>query len=274
MVLLLIWVILIFVGFFGGMIGSLAGLGGGIIIVPALLFLGNSTSLLPPLGPQVVVGTSIILLIVTGLSSTIAYLKQRKVDYASGLIFFIGSGPGTFLGAYLNKNIDSGMFSVIFGLFMIFISVIWFAVKRLKPIQIKKGMERKYVDSMGNETTYYFPYSIAIVISFFVGILSGLFGIGGGTLMIPVMVLLFGFPPSVAVATSMLLVFLSGVTGSIAHIRLGNVEWLFTLALVPGAWFGGKFGSYINNKLNEKTVVLIFRQLMVIIGLQLVFQGI
>jgi uncharacterized protein len=269
----MLWSLLLIIGLLGGMIGSIVGLGGGIIVVPALLFLGTYTSLLPSLTPQLAVGTSILILIVTGLSSTTAYIKQKKMDYKAGFIFFIGSGPGAYVGALINKSIQLDVFYICFGIFIILISLILSVKKYLKPSKKPIGTLRTYIDQNGEEHTYYFQPVIAVMISFGVGILSGLFGIGGGSLMVPTMLILFRFPASVAVATSMFIVFLSAIVGSFAHIRLGNVEWLWALALAPGAWIGGKLGAYLNQRLGDGTVILMLRLLLVVIGVRLIFQG-
>ncbi|GAA0317407.1 sulfite exporter TauE/SafE family protein [Bacillus carboniphilus] len=269
----MIWILLFMIGLVGAMLGSLVGLGGGIIVVPALLFVGTYTNLLPEVTPQLAVGTSIIILIVTGLSSTLSYLKQKKVDYKAGLIFFIGSGPGAYVGALVNKSIDLNVFYVCFGAFIIFISIVLSVRKYLKPSQKQLGAVRTYVDPSGETHTYQFQPVIAVVISFFVGVLSGLFGIGGGSLMVPTMLILFRFPAQVAVATSMLMVFLSAIVGSAAHIQLGNVQWLWALALAPGAWIGAKLGAFLNHRLQVNTVILVLRILLVVVGVRLIFQG-
>nr|WP_239094035.1 sulfite exporter TauE/SafE family protein [Bacillus sp. B15-48] len=266
--------ILALVGFVGAAVGSLAGLGGGIIIVPSLLFLSEKTNLLPALSPQIVVGTSILILIVTGLSSTLAYMKQKKVDYISGMIFFIGSGPGAYVGAIINSRFDPSVFSLIFGALIIFIAIVMSVTKHLKSITLKNGLTRMYIKPTGEELTYKVNPVLAVFICFFIGMLSGLFGIGGGSLLVPVMLLIFGFPLAVAIPTSMFMVFLSAIVGSVAHIRLGNVEWLYALALIPGAWFGGKFGSYLNDILNDKTVLYIFRILLVVVGVRMIVSNI
>ena len=112
-----------------------------------------------------------------------------------------------------------------------------------------KGIWRTYNDSFGNEQTYGFNPITGFLISVIVGFLGGLLGIGGGSLMVPSLILLFHFPPHIAVATSMLLLFLTSSTSSVAHIMMGNVNWLYALALIPGAWFGGKLGALINQKI-------------------------
>lgn len=270
---MLLWIILFLIGIAGGTIGSVVGLGGGIIIVPSLLFVGSYTDLLPSITPQVVVGTSMLILIVVGLSSTLSYVKQKKVDYRAGLIFFIGSGPGAYLGAIINNYMQSDLFYVFFGIFIIIISIILSVKKYIKPSQKEYGIVRTYESGTGEKFRYSYQPVIGIAIAFFVGIFSGLFGIGGGSLLVPMMLILFRFPAPVAVATSMFLVFISSIIGSIAHIRLGNVEWLWALWLVPGAWFGGKLGAYLNKHLPDQTVIIILRVLLVVVGLRLISQG-
>lgn len=112
------FLIFIIVGFVTGTIGALVGLGGGIIIVPALLFLGNSTAWLDSITPQVAVGVSTVIMVFTGLASTLAYMKYKTVDYKAGFIFFIGSAPGGIIGAYINKFLNIDSFSLYFGLFI------------------------------------------------------------------------------------------------------------------------------------------------------------
>ena len=269
------FIILLILGLVAGTIGSLVGLGGGIIIVPALLFLGSSTSLIGSVSPQIAAGTSLLVIIFTGLSSTISYYKQKKVDYISGLILFIGSGPAGIFGAWVNKQLDVDSFSLWFGFFMIFISFVLMVKDKIKPLERRtvKGVWRSYIDSSGNEQTYGFNPITGFFISVIVGFLGGFLGIGGGSLMVPSMILLFHFPPHIAVATSMFLLFLTSSTSSIAHIMMGNINWLFAAALIPGAWIGGKLGAFINQKLAGKTVVMILRIVLIIVGIQLIYEG-
>lgn len=269
------WVLLVIIGLAAGTLGSLMGLGGGIIVVPSLMLLSSYMAILKGVTPQVAVGTSLLIMIFTGLSSTLTYMKQKKIDYKSGFIFLIGSIPGALFGVYLNKGIEVKPFLIYFGLFIIFVSFLLMVRKRLKPIQLgTKGIRRTMMDADGNEVTYGFHPALALAISFVVGMFSGLFGIGGGSLMVPAMILLFGFPPHIAVATSMFMIFFSAIVSSISHIMLGNVNWLYALALVPGAWMGGILGAKINERLKSDTLVAILRIFLIIIGLRLIWQGI
>jgi uncharacterized protein len=269
------WITLLIIGAVAGTIGSLVGLGGGIIVVPMLLSLGSYIPSFENVSPQVAVGTSLLVVIFTGLSSTLTYMKYKKVDYKSGLIFFIGSGPGGIIGAYVNKLFNTTSFSIWFGLFMILVSIILMVKDKLPQMKQRPGKKvtRTYLNENGNELTYSYHPVPGVLIAFVVGFISGLFGIGGGALMVPAMILLFMFPAHIAVATSMFIIFLSASTSSITHIALGNINWLYAAALIPGAWFGGRFGAAINTKLKGKTVVNLLRIVLIIAGLKLIYEG-
>jgi uncharacterized membrane protein YfcA len=270
------YVLLIVVGFLAGTIGSLVGLGGGVIIVPSLLFLGT-THLLPAVSPQVAVGTSLVVIIFNGLSSTLSYMKDKMVDYRSGLLFFIGSGPGAIVGAWVNNVLSLSHFSLYFGLFLISVAFLLMLNRKNSSEQPKKKhfkITRTYITNEGETVTYGYHPVLAIIIAFIVGFFGGLFGIGGGSLMVPAMILLFLFPPHVAVATSMLIVFLSSLVSSLTHIVMGNVEWLFAFSLIPGVWFGAKTGAFMNKKLKSKTVVFVLRLVLILLGIRLIVQGI
>ena len=223
------------------------------------------------------VGVSSIIMIFTGLSSTLTFMKHKTVDYKAGLIFFIGSAPGGIIGAHVNKILDIDSFSLYFGFFMILIAVILVIKDYVKPLMFKKGkgkIIKTFYGNNGNEITYGYHPFIAVLITFIVGFCSGLFGVSGGAIMVPVMILLFFFPPHVAVATSMFMVFLSSITNSITHISLGNVNWIYTLALIPGAWFGAKFGALINTRLKSHSIEYILKIVLILIGIRFVYQGI
>ncbi|MET1181260.1 sulfite exporter TauE/SafE family protein [Peribacillus simplex] len=273
----MVWLVLVGIGLLAGAIGALVGLGGGIIIVPSLLYLGTSTNIIDELTPQVAVGISTVIMIFTGLSSTLSYLKHKVVDYKAGLIFFIGSAPGGIIGAYVNKNLNAEAFSLYFGIFMVFMAIVLLVKNRLKPMLFKPGkgkIVKTYKTENGHSFSYGYHPLLAVLISFVVGFCSGLFGIGGGALMVPVMMLLFFFPPHMAVATSMFMVFLSSITNSITHISLGNVNWPYAFALIPGAWFGAKLGAFINTRLKSATLENMLKIVLIIIGLRLIYQGI
>jgi uncharacterized protein len=258
-----------------GIVGALVGLGGGIILVPATLYIGNNMELISGITPQTVVGLSVIMMIFTGLASTLSYMKTKTVDFKSGFIFFIGSMPGAIVGAWGNKGLDLPSFNLYFGIFLIVIAAILILRDKLKPVNwfVENGQKREYIDREGHSTIYGYPIWFAVLLSFFVGCVSGLFGIGGGAILVPAMLILFHFPPHVAVATSMFLVFLTALVNSVTHISLGNVPWLYTLPVIPGAYIGAKIGAVINRKLKSTALVYALRIVLLLMGIRLIMEA-
>ncbi|RSK28451.1 sulfite exporter TauE/SafE family protein [Bacillus sp. HMF5848] len=270
-------VILIILGLVAGTFGSLVGLGGGVIVVPALLFLSTYTTLLPHVSPQIAVGTSLVVIIFTSLSSTLAYIKHKTVDIKSGLFVFAGSGPGAIVGAWINSWLHVDNFSVYLGIFIIVTSLLLFFNDRMKPMKQNNKrftIQKTFASPEGQTLVYGFHPISLIAVAFVVGLFSGLFGIGGGSLLVPALILLFFFPPHVAVATSMFSIFLSAIVSSATHISLGHVSWFLALSLAPGAWVGGKLGAWINTRLASRTIVMVLRVILILIGAQLLYEGI
>ncbi len=268
------WIILALSGLFSGIIGALVGLGGGVILVPALLLFGTTLHWIPDITPQSVVGLSVVMMIFIGLSSTLSYMKTKTVDFKSSIIFFVGSIPGTILGAWVNKGLDLPSFNLYFGILLVVLSMLLLVRKYLKPVQwfVKHGSKKTFTDG---EKTYEYGYPIwfALIFTFCVGFASGLFGIGGGSMLVPAMILLFLFPPHVAVGTSMFMVFLSSIVNSATHISLGNVPWLYTIPVVPAAYIGAKLGARLNKKLNSETLVTALRIVLLILGIRSIIDG-
>jgi len=267
--------ILLVCGALAGALGSLVGLGGGFLIVPVLLYLNK---VFPDVSvtAQVAVGTSLAVVGVVSLSSSIAYYRQRKIDFSSALLFFAGSGPGTIVGAYLNSLFSGGAFLIGFGIFMIFVSILlMFRDKMTKRRNIRWSVVRTWRDpATGEEMSYGYTRPVALVSSFFVGILASMFGVGGGALMMPVMLMLFHFPVHLAAATSMFMIFLSSIAGSVTHQLYGNIDWLLAAALAPGAWIGGRLGAWLSLRLPMKAIAVILRILLVLIGIRLIISGV
>ncbi len=266
-------VLFIIIGVVAGAIGSVVGIGGGLFFVPALLFFANWHE--PgSMTPQVATATSLLAIVITALSSTLAYLKQKKVDTACAWLFFAGSAPGAVTGVYLNKLLHAQSFYLLFGLFQIAMFVLMLFKDKLKPRSIGWDVRRTYVDAEGVEHEYGYKRWMAVVIAFGVGVISSLFGVGGGVLMVPAMIVLFRFPPHIATATSMFVIFLSAVVGSVTNVINDNISWLYALVLAPGAWAGGKLGAMIAARLKGKTLVNLLRVLILAIAVEMIVKAV
>jgi len=265
--------LLFVVGIIGAVFGSIVGLGGGIITVPVLILLGPGL-LGEPVSAQTAVGTSLAVLIFTALAATWTYSKQGKTDFRSGWLFFAASGPAAMIGAQLSSGVSKGPFQLAFGLFMLVMFALMVARERMKPLHIGWSIKRSFTDGSGQIYEYGYNISVALLIGCGVGIASGLFGIGGGSLFVPLMVLLFRFPPHVATASSMFVILLSSVLGSSVHIWHGHVDWQLFAALAPGALIGGRAGASIAIRLSGPQLMWLLRATLLAMAVYLIVEGI
>jgi uncharacterized protein len=261
------------VGLLAATLGSLVGLGGGIIIVPALVYLGPLI-LGHPVDVTTAVGTSLAVLVFTAMSSTFTFVKQKRVDFRSGWIYFITCGPGAMLGSYTTQFVNAKSFQLSFGFFMLAMAILMILRDKLKPLNVKWGIQRTYTDASGQSFEYGYSILPALLIGLGVGFISGLFGIGGGSLFVPAMVLLFRYPPHVATATSMFVIFLSSLTGTFTKLSLGEVDLWMVLGLAPSAIVGGWLGAKIAGKLSSKKLLWVLRITFLIVALKMIYEGI
>lgn len=270
----MLWVLLFLVGIFAGAFGSLLGLGGGVILVPCLLFLPSLFSGSTEITPQQAVGTSLMLIIVSSISSVAGYARKKRIDYQSALLFFMGSAPGAILGAWLNKFFNQDSFNIYFGIFLILMFFLLLYRNKFHSLNIQWKVTRTFTDEQGEVHTYGYSKVTAVLIALVVGTLSSLFGIGGGALLVPFMLVFFRFPPHIAAATSMMNILLSSMVGSVTHVVLGHVVWLMVLATAPGAWIGGKLGVWLSSRLSGKWIEGILRIVLLLFALRMIWQGV
>jgi uncharacterized membrane protein YfcA len=261
------------VGLLAATLGSLVGLGGGVIIVPALVYLGP-VFIGQPISVSTAVGTSLTVLIFTALSSTLTFLKQRRVDFKSGWLYFITCGPGAMLGSYTTQFVNAKAFQLYFGFFMLIMASLLIMRDYIKPLNVQWRIQRSFTDSKGAVHEYGYGIAPALAIGLAVGFISGLFGIGGGSLFVPAMVLIFRYPPHIATATSMFVIFLSSIMGSITHWQLGEVNFWMVLGLAPSALVGGWLGAKIAGRLSSKKLMWVLRVTFFLVAIKMIYEGV
>ncbi|WP_411843568.1 sulfite exporter TauE/SafE family protein [Salinicoccus sp. HZC-1] len=270
------YLILILIGLLAAALGALIGIGGGVIIVPLLIFFGIDMGILDRITPQAAVGTSSLVLIVIGFSAMMSYGRSNQLDRKNGLLFLFGIMPGAFIGSYASRFFTADSFNLYFGIFLLFLSTILIIRNKIKPITIFQDERyvRPHVDHMGEVHHYGFAPYIAIISTFIVGFFTGLFGIGGGALMTPLMLIAFRMPASIAIGTSMMMVFFSGISAAAGHVFQGNVDYFYALFILPAAFVGAQIGVWVNQKFNSDSLVVVLRTVLFLLGLYMILQTI
>ncbi len=249
-----------------GTIGAILGLGGGFIVVPMLLFIFG-------LSAQVSAGTSLVALVFTGLSGTVGYTWQRRIDYKLGLSLAAASAPGAILGSIASSYLTSNVVTGLFGCFMILVSI-YITMDRLviSSRAIAGGWHRRLVDRDGKRFEFRVRnLAFAYPLVFVAGVLAGFFGVGGGALQVPVMILLLGVPVEIATATSALMIVVSALTGAITHMQLGNVAYEFAPFIIVSVILGAQIGVQVQKRTGPRTLRRLFALFLVLIGLRMIF---
>lgn len=269
----MIFVMMIFASMLAAFLGSLVGLGGGMILVPILIFLHNSVTGFEWATTQGIVGITLVAMIFTALSSLRSYLKIKTVDIKTGMILLTGTIPGSILGTWLNGTLDTTNFSLYFGMFL----VLMFFLLLIDREKLAERRKPKITDKVrdfavkGEIYTYHVSILVGFFVSFVIGTLSALFGIGGGIIAVPAMIILFGMPVRIAIATSMFMIFFTSLFSATAHAVSGNIMWGYAIFFIVGAILGGTLGSKVNQVLKGKTLEWILRILILVMAVQLIF---
>jgi len=247
-----------------GMIGAILGLGGGFIIVPMLIFIFGLTA-------QVSAGTSLVSLVFTALSGTIGYTWQRRIDYKLGMSLAVASAPGAVVGSLASAYVKSSVLTALFGGFMILIAIYITVGGSVRSSSSPVGWFRQLVDRDRKQFEYRVRHLVfAYPLVFLAGVLAGLFGIGGGALQVPVMILMLGVPVEIATATSSLMILISALTGALTHIQLANVAYEFVPFIIVSVIVGAQIGVQIQRRTAARTLRRMFAFFLVLIGLRMI----
>lgn len=246
-------------GFFVGAYGTMVGVGGGFLLVP-LFLIGH-------MAPKDAAGTSMAVILANAASGTWSYVRQRRVDFRTGLLFSLAGLPGALLGAYIDQVIQYRVFHLLFGLLLgTFALRLFFAPQRDEPADPSGAgtwargrasnppdsfgvVAADFVDAQGIRHVYRYNAWVGVGLSFGVGFLASAFGIGGGVMHVPAMVYLFGFPAHVATATSHFIIFLTSLFGTMSHAHYGDVVWMPALSLAVGAVAGAQVGAKLAKRI-------------------------
>jgi uncharacterized membrane protein YfcA len=244
-----IFVIIIIIGFGAGILGSLIGVGGGIIITPALTYMHFS--------PTVIASSSLFAVFATSFSSTLTYVKRNYVNYWLGIKLALPAIPGSILGGFLTDFVSLDVFKIYFAILLISVGIY---------ILIKNKIISK------NLSTIPKPFLLSILIfgSFSAGIISSFFGVGGGIIFVPILVIIYKMKMINASPTSQFTLLISATIGLITHIILEHPEYSYGFLLAIGSFFGAQLGSRSIHRINENILSKMLSFSLILIAINLI----
>lgn len=199
------------IGIFAGFIGGLLGVGGGLVVVPALIFMFQYLDFPLTYAMQVAVGTSLGAMVFTAASSAWAHYTQKGVYWHLFRVLAPGIILGAILGAVIADYISTASLKMIFGVFAILIGIYFLFSQEFKESRTKLA-----------------PHLILwIIIGVIIGSISSILGIGGGIMTVPILTA-FGVPIRNAISTSAATGFLIALIGAISFLYLGMHQDTFS----------------------------------------------
>jgi uncharacterized membrane protein YfcA len=271
------WAILFVLGCFTGTLSGLLGIGGGLLMVPAL------TVFNVPLIQAT--ATSLIGVFLSAVSGSIRNLSAGELNWRVSLSLAVFGMMTAQVGAWLGDRVPDAALSLGFATLL----VVTIFLMNLRQ-QLKRQQERQALatETPGAEVaipetnpvmehteaaeTEQSSYQFAPIagIGLLAGVLSGLFGVGGGVVMVPLQMLLLGEAIKTAVRTSLGAIVAIAISGLVQHTWNGNVLWIPGFCLGAGGIIGAQFGTRLLPKLSDRLVSLLFKLLLLALATYMV----
>ena len=267
---------LIAFGLIVGTYGTMVGAGGGFLIVPVLLLVWH-------LPPALAAGTSLSVVFLNATAGSFSYARQGRIDYRSGILLALPTLPGSVAGAFVAERVSGRAFDIAFATLLLAVAalLLWKPVGRAEgghthAVDPNAGwweMSRVVIDKSGHEFRYQYNLIWGLVISFFVGFLSSILGIGGGIIHVPALIHLLGFPTHLAAATSHFILAISSLVGAGTHVSLGNVLFVPAALMGIGVIVGAQMGAAIARKAKGAVTVRLLSIALVVVAARLLLRG-
>lgn len=238
----------VLLGIGSGLLGGLMGVGGGIVLVPLLVHLVR-------MGQHEAQGTSLAFVIATALIAVIPYHGNERLDLALAAALTAGALPGVMLGSRIAARTPARTLGIAFGVFILVI-----AVRILVAPPLGSG---------GPEA---WPLAWNVPVGLVVGVLAGLLGVGGGTILVPLLVLGQGVDQHTAQGISLLMIVPVGIVGVWSYAREGRLPSRRLPALLAGGAAGGFLGALLAHRTDAPTLSRIFAVFLIAVAAQMIFR--
>jgi uncharacterized membrane protein YfcA len=259
-----------------GLIGALAGVGGGILVIPVLTF-GFGVDI------RLAVGASIVSVIATSSGAAAAYVRDRMTDMRVGMFLELATTTGAVCGALLAAVVAPAFLYVLLGVVLLFSAAM--QVTRLgeetpptgptSALAARLRLESSYPDrKLGREV----PYSarrvpLGFALMWIAGVVSGLLGIGSGVLKVLAMDGAMRLPMKVSSATSNFMIGVTAAASAGIYLSRGDVDPRIAAPVALGVLAGALVGARLLQHISNRAVRLIFLPVLVVVGIETIGRG-
>ncbi|MDQ3694912.1 MAG: sulfite exporter TauE/SafE family protein [Chloroflexota bacterium] len=254
--------------------GSMLGLGGGVFLVPIYtLFMG--------VDQKIAIGASAVVIVTNSIVGSSVHLRSRFTNLQLAMLLQVTTAAGAIAGALFGVSANPGIIFGVFGAVLVYAAVSMVARREAPPKPLADdtpdplGLGAGFRDPAIGAEVGYVPGRIplGLGISTGAGVLSGMLGVGGGVIMVPVMNLLMRVPVKAAVGTSALMVGITSVATAFVFYSQGKIDPTVVVPAVIGVFLGGQIGSRLTRRLKARRLAWIFAVILGYLGISLILRA-
>jgi hypothetical protein len=256
-----------------GLLGSLTGLGGGIVVIPLLtLALGVDI--------RYAIGASLVSVIATSSGAAAAYVREGFVNIRIGMFLEIATVSGALLGAFAAAWVPASAIAVVFGLVLLYSAYVGIRgygaddpAAAPDNLATRLRMNGTYPDAGGVRSYNVRSVVPGMGLMAIAGILSGLLGIGSGALKVIAMDRIMKIPFKVSTTTSNFMIGVTAAAGAGVDLNRGYIDPLIALPVMLGVLAGSLAGSRILTKAKTGALRVIFAIVIALVGMEMMYKG-
>lgn len=274
MTILTLTIFLLLTSLFAGLIGSLTGLGGGVILIPILTIVFK-------VDIHYAIGTSLISVIATSSGAASAYVKEGISNIRIGMFLELATTSGAIVGALLAGVTATWLIAIIFGLVLIFSAITSFLKKEEQPVEESHSrlaawlrLNSQFPDGGKNIRYYVVNVAGGFFMMILAGILSGLLGIGSGALKVIAMDKVMRIPFKVSTTTSNFMIGVTAAASAGLYLKRGYIDPGLSMPVVIGVLMGSLIGTRILVKAGSSRLRIVFAGVILIMAFEMIYNGI
>ena len=262
------------VSFAAGFLGSLTGLGGGVVLVPLLTIFFH-------VDIRYAIGASLVSVIATSSGAAASYVKEGFSNIRIGMFLEIATTLGALLGAFLATHIPTSALAIVFGAVLLYSAYISRNVRTQAqrslppdPLATRLRLNGSFPDLEGQRSYNVQRVPAGFSLMFGAGALSGLLGIGSGAVKVLAMDQAMQIPFKVSTTTSNFMIGVTAAASAGIYLSRGYVDPGLAMPVMLGVLAGSLLGSRILVKAETKSLRLVFSVVILVLGLQMLYKGI
>jgi uncharacterized protein len=242
------------VGLVSGVLAGMFGIGGGLITTPAIRLILGAPAL-------IALGTPLPVIIPTAISGAYGHWRHGSADIRAGIVIGLCGAPLAVLGAWLSDLLGGTVMMLLTAALLGYVAVdTVLAMRRDEPAEALDGA----VDGDAGLPRPHVPLRKLVVTGVVSGLYSGLLGLGGGFVIIPLLSRWGRVPFKLAIGTSLVAVSILAIPGTVAHAYLGHVDWVIAAGLAIGGVPGAAIGAHLSTRSSTRSIRIGFAVLLVL----------